>query len=52
MGGIDDIWCYGLLWVLVTLGVVLVYFLSCDVLVCVCLAYCARLAFSYNINKI
>jgi hypothetical protein len=51
MGGVDGIWCKGLLWVSVILGVVLVYFLSCDALVCVCM-HCARLAHSCVINKI
>jgi hypothetical protein len=33
------------------LGVVLVYFLSCDVLVCVRITHCACLACSCDINK-
>jgi hypothetical protein len=40
------------IWVLVNLGVVLVYFLSYDMLVCVRITHCARLARNCNINKI
>jgi hypothetical protein len=47
MGGVDGIWCKDPLWVSVDLSVVLVYFLSCNVFVCVCFT----LACSYDINK-
>jgi hypothetical protein len=42
----------GPIWVSVDLGVALIYFLSCDVLVCVRITHYARLARSCNINKI
>jgi hypothetical protein len=40
------------IWVSVDLCVVLVYFISCDVLVCVRITHCARLTLSCDINKI
>jgi hypothetical protein len=40
------------LWESVDLGVVLVYFLSCDVFVCVRITHCVRLARNCDLNKI